>query len=306
MAGPRRRRPLPGLELRARRHRGGPRRSAARPSCCGTATPTVGGVDAVVVPGRVRPRRLPAARRHRPVLAGDGRGRRRSPPTAARSSASATASRCSPRPGCCPARCRRTAGLKFLCTTVDAAGRDHRLGAHLRGRGRRRAAHPDQPLRGQLHLRRPRRSAELRAEDRIVLRYVDNPNGSVDDIAGICNEGRNVVGPHAAPGAGLPRRCSAPPTAPCCCGRCWCSAGRRERPTDRAAQLAAADAGLLQHARRPRRAARQARVGDALAVAVALGRLDEVGLEAARSTLAPMRLELGGEVEPLLDELQRA
>lgn len=40
--------------------------------------------------------------------------------------------------------------------------------------------------------------AELRSEDRIVLRYVENPNGSVDDIAGICNEGRNVVGlmPH--------------------------------------------------------------------------------------------------------------
>ena len=31
-----------------------------------------------------------------------------------------------------------------------------------------------------------------------MLRYVDNPNGSVDDIAGVCNEGRNVVGlmPH--------------------------------------------------------------------------------------------------------------
>ena len=40
--------------------------------------------------------------------------------------------------------------------------------------------------------------AELQAEDRIVLRYVDNPNGSVDDIAGVCNAGRNVVGlmPH--------------------------------------------------------------------------------------------------------------
>ncbi len=40
--------------------------------------------------------------------------------------------------------------------------------------------------------------AELREQDRIVLRYVDNPNGSVDDIAGICNESRNVVGlmPH--------------------------------------------------------------------------------------------------------------
>jgi phosphoribosylformylglycinamidine synthase len=39
---------------------------------------------------------------------------------------------------------------------------------------------------------------ELRAEDRVVLRYVDNPNGSVDDIAGITNATGNVVGlmPH--------------------------------------------------------------------------------------------------------------
>jgi phosphoribosylformylglycinamidine synthase len=38
----------------------------------------------------------------------------------------------------------------------------------------------------------------LQADERIVLRYVDNPNGALDDIAGICNEGRNVVGlmPH--------------------------------------------------------------------------------------------------------------
>jgi phosphoribosylformylglycinamidine synthase len=40
--------------------------------------------------------------------------------------------------------------------------------------------------------------AELRAEDRIVFRYLDNPNGSTDDIAGICSVRRNVVGlmPH--------------------------------------------------------------------------------------------------------------
>ena len=40
--------------------------------------------------------------------------------------------------------------------------------------------------------------ARLRDEDRVVLRYVDNPNGSVDHIAAVCNEGRNVVGlmPH--------------------------------------------------------------------------------------------------------------
>jgi phosphoribosylformylglycinamidine synthase len=38
----------------------------------------------------------------------------------------------------------------------------------------------------------------LKRDDRILVRYVTNPNGSVDDIAGICNEGRNVFGlmPH--------------------------------------------------------------------------------------------------------------
>jgi phosphoribosylformylglycinamidine synthase subunit PurQ / glutaminase len=49
--------------------------------------------------------------------------------------------------------------------------------------------------------------AELQREDRIVFRYCDatgvvtaaaNPNGSLDNIAGICNRGRNVLGlmPH--------------------------------------------------------------------------------------------------------------
>jgi len=38
----------------------------------------------------------------------------------------------------------------------------------------------------------------LRDEDRIVFRYTDNPNGSIDDIAGVCNAEGNVVGlmPH--------------------------------------------------------------------------------------------------------------
>jgi len=40
--------------------------------------------------------------------------------------------------------------------------------------------------------------AALKVDDRVVLRYVDNPNGSLDDIAGICSERRNVMGmmPH--------------------------------------------------------------------------------------------------------------
>ena len=44
----------------------------------------------------------------------------------------------------------------------------------------------------------PETLAELQANDQIVLTYTPNPNGSVGDIAGVCNEGRNVVGlmPH--------------------------------------------------------------------------------------------------------------
>jgi phosphoribosylformylglycinamidine synthase subunit PurQ / glutaminase len=39
---------------------------------------------------------------------------------------------------------------------------------------------------------------ELEAEDRVVFRYAENPNGSVRDIAGILNRERNVLGmmPH--------------------------------------------------------------------------------------------------------------
>ena len=44
----------------------------------------------------------------------------------------------------------------------------------------------------------PETLAELQANDQIVVTYVGNPNGSVADIAGVCNAGRNVVGlmPH--------------------------------------------------------------------------------------------------------------
>lgn len=43
-----------------------------------------------------------------------------------------------------------------------------------------------------------RTQAELEAEGRVVWRYLENPNGSIRDIAGVCSAGRNVVGimPH--------------------------------------------------------------------------------------------------------------
>lgn len=40
--------------------------------------------------------------------------------------------------------------------------------------------------------------AELWAEERVILTYEENPNGSIDSIAAVCSAGRNVVGlmPH--------------------------------------------------------------------------------------------------------------
>ncbi len=44
----------------------------------------------------------------------------------------------------------------------------------------------------------PEMLERLRGEDRIALRYLDNPNGSMDDIAGVLSQNRRVLGlmPH--------------------------------------------------------------------------------------------------------------
>jgi phosphoribosylformylglycinamidine synthase I len=99
--------------------------------------------------------------------------------------------------GLLPGALQKNAGMKFLCETVelrvdsDATVLTNRVarGAHLRV--------PINHFEGNYVCDAPTLE-RLRAEDRVVVRYVDNPNGSLDDIAGICNEGRNVVGlmPH--------------------------------------------------------------------------------------------------------------
>jgi phosphoribosylformylglycinamidine synthase len=96
-----------------------------------------------------------------------------------------------------PGALQKNAGLKFLCETVElrvetnttvltnatAVGDVLRIPInHFEGNYVCDAATLEQ----------------LRADDRVVVRYVRNPNGSLDDIAGICNAQRNVVGlmPH--------------------------------------------------------------------------------------------------------------
>ena len=99
--------------------------------------------------------------------------------------------------GLLPGALQKNRGLKFLCTTVavrvetaeSALTSQATAGAVLRL--------PINHFEGN-YTCPPDVLAELRAEDRVVLRYLDNPNGSVDDIAGICSAGRNVCGlmPH--------------------------------------------------------------------------------------------------------------
>ncbi len=99
--------------------------------------------------------------------------------------------------GLLPGALMRNAGLKFICKPVqvrvettdtpfsNACQKGEVLTipiAHMEGK----------------YFCDPPTLEELRRQERIVFRYVENPNGSLDDIAGICNPGRNVLGmmPH--------------------------------------------------------------------------------------------------------------
>jgi len=96
-----------------------------------------------------------------------------------------------------PGALQKNAGLKFLCETtelrVETASTpltsEARVGDLLRI--------PINHFEGN-YVCDDATLARLRADDRVVVRYANNPNGSLDDIAGICSEARNVVGlmPH--------------------------------------------------------------------------------------------------------------
>ena len=99
--------------------------------------------------------------------------------------------------GMLPGALRKNAGLKFICKWTDLV-----------------VANPETPFTSRSHagqaLRIPINHFEgnwyadpdvlerMKTHDQIVLRYAQNPNGSLDDVAGICNEAGNVFGmmPH--------------------------------------------------------------------------------------------------------------
>ncbi len=99
--------------------------------------------------------------------------------------------------GLLPGALQKNRGLRFLCTTVGVRV-DSSASVLTRGVPVGTELHlPVNHFEGNFTCDTPTLDA-LRDGGRVVLRYTDNPNGSVDDIAGICNEGGNVVGcmPH--------------------------------------------------------------------------------------------------------------
>ncbi|HUE22776.1 MAG TPA: phosphoribosylformylglycinamidine synthase subunit PurQ [Bryobacteraceae bacterium] len=99
--------------------------------------------------------------------------------------------------GLLPGALMRNRNLKFMCREV-------RLRTETLDSPFTAAAEAGQTLRMPIahgegcYVAGERTLDELEAEDRVAFRYVENPNGSMRDIAGILNAQRNVLGlmPH--------------------------------------------------------------------------------------------------------------
>ncbi|MFY0691591.1 MAG: phosphoribosylformylglycinamidine synthase subunit PurQ [Paracoccaceae bacterium] len=99
--------------------------------------------------------------------------------------------------GLLPGVLMRNAGLKFICraeglrveTTDSAFTSGYAQGAEVTIP----IAHHDGNYSAE-----PDLIARLRGENRVAFSYLDNPNGSADDIAGVLSENRRVLGmmPH--------------------------------------------------------------------------------------------------------------
>lgn len=99
--------------------------------------------------------------------------------------------------GLLPGALLRNRGLKFVCRVVplrvETADSPFTSAATRGATLRLPVAHGE-----GCYFADDRTLDELEAEDRVVLRYLENPNGSLRDIAGVLNRERNVMGlmPH--------------------------------------------------------------------------------------------------------------
>jgi phosphoribosylformylglycinamidine synthase len=157
---------------------------------------TLAGVDAVVVPGGfahgdyLRPG---AIARFSPVMAAVSRMAADGGPVVGICNGFQVLTEA----GLLPGALQKNQGLKFLCTTAELRVESSRSVLTSEAETGQVLRIPINHFEGN-YTCSAETLARLRAEDQVVMRYVDNPNGSIDDIAGICNDAGNVVGlmPH--------------------------------------------------------------------------------------------------------------
>lgn len=99
--------------------------------------------------------------------------------------------------GLVPGALQKNVGLRFVCATVELEVVSTRSVLTSSTSVGDRLRIPINHFEGS-YICDDETLARLRDNDQIVLRYTDNPNGSIDDIAGVSNEAGNVVGlmPH--------------------------------------------------------------------------------------------------------------
>ena len=99
--------------------------------------------------------------------------------------------------GLLPGAMRKNTGLKFLCKWVDLRVDNADTAFTSEATQAQTLRIPINHFEGNWYCE-PDVLGRLQENDQIVLRYVDNPNGSLDDVAGVMNEAGNVLGlmPH--------------------------------------------------------------------------------------------------------------
>src|SRR5687767_14836631 len=99
--------------------------------------------------------------------------------------------------GLLPGALRKNAGLKFLCKWVDLRVENADTPFTSRTQVGQTLRIPINHFEGNWYCT-PETLAQLQEQGRIVLTYVDNPNGSLESVAGIANEDFTVFGlmPH--------------------------------------------------------------------------------------------------------------
>jgi phosphoribosylformylglycinamidine synthase len=99
--------------------------------------------------------------------------------------------------GLLPGALMRNAGLSFVCRTVTLRVENNQS---IFTRAFERGQHVDFPVAHHdgNYFADDETLNRLEGEGRIAFRYVDNPNGSARNVAGIINEGGNILGlmPH--------------------------------------------------------------------------------------------------------------